>query len=230
MFSISFVDRYSAVAQQLEVIVDMAREPVQERSLDSMRRMLDAGEVLFLEGGGGNLKVDLIVAASQTSMGSFYARFGDMHGYRVALHKRTLETIGAALAEVTAQARLQGTLADTLEVYCEELIKVLQRFRSQFYYFAVANSHDHAFRSDGAQATLTMRAAFLDLVKPYIVKPSTGASRRRLDMAFRLILAFAFQQIMFTQEEVSTFSVNDSALAREWAATLTASLAPFTLE
>jgi len=195
-----------------------------------MYRMLDAGEALFLEGGSGNLKVDLIVAASQTSMGSFYARFGDMHGYRVALHKRTLGTVGVAMAEVSDQARLQGALADTLEVYCEEFIKVLRRFRAQFYYFAVANSHDHAFRADGAHATLTVRAAFLDLVKPYVVKPSTGASRRRLDMAFRLVVAFAFQQIMFTQEEVSTLSVNDSALAREWAAALTASLAPFTLE
>lgn len=195
-----------------------------------MHRMLDAGEALFLEGGGGSLKVDLIVAASQTSMGSFYARFGDMHGFRVALHQRILGRIGAALTEVMDQARLQGTLAATLEVYCKEFIQILRRFRAQFYYFAVANTHDKAFRADGAKAMLTARAGFLDLVKPYIVKPSTAASRRRLDMAFRLVLGFAYQQIMLTQEEVSTLSMNDSALAREWAATLTASLALFTRE
>ena len=57
----------------------MARSaPVQARSIASMNRMLDAGEQLFYEGGSAAVTLEAIVERSETSVGSFYARF-DMH-------------------------------------------------------------------------------------------------------------------------------------------------------
>ncbi len=46
-------------------------KPVQERSLASMNRMLDAGEQLFFEGGSPALTLEEVIKLAETSTGSF---------------------------------------------------------------------------------------------------------------------------------------------------------------
>lgn len=193
-----------------------------------MQRMLDAGETLFLEGGSADLKLELILELSGASTGSFYARFGDMHGYLEALHERAITRIELALSEATDKARLQGTLSDALTTYYEEALRPLQTFRATLYFFAVGNSHDATFREAGARAVLAHRTAFLEVLKPFVVDHSKAATRRRLDMVARLSHAMFVQLIMFDQDEVSPSSLSDRVLAKELARTLSDALAAFT--
>src|SRR6476661_5441098 len=64
--------RTPAAGQAREV-----RAPLQERSQQSLERMLDAAEALIYERGFDELTVGDLVQRSRTSVGSFYARFED---------------------------------------------------------------------------------------------------------------------------------------------------------
>jgi AcrR family transcriptional regulator len=97
----------------------MATEPKQARSADSARRMLEAGEELFLTGGSDALKLEAIIERAGTSTGSFYARFGSMQGYLDALHDRALVQIEESLAPVLARAAEQTSLDDALRVVAQ---------------------------------------------------------------------------------------------------------------
>lgn len=189
--------------------------------------MLDAGEQLFLDGGSGHLRLNLILEKSQSSTGSFYARFGDMNGYLDALHVRALQRVEMALREVTAQAALEKDLFDTFNTYLHQLVKVLHRFKSTFYFFAVGNSQVQSFREDGVRFALAAQKNLMNLMKPYLSAPLSPDAMRRLDMIARLVAAMSFQQIMFEQKEVSALKLSDKNFARELALILSESLTPF---
>jgi len=205
----------------------MNNEPTQARSIDSMSRMLDAGEELFLEGGSSQLKLNLILEKSGSSTGSFYARFGDMQGYHDALHHRTLDRVEEALGEVIKKAAGQASLLETLDIYTDEFLKVLRRFKGTLYFFAVGNAQLEFRQSRGTQFTLASLSALANLIRPFLLNPSNPEAVRRLDMLTRFLAAMGFQQIMFEQEEISTLKLTDKELAREWAAALNDSIAAF---
>ena len=205
----------------------MNNKPTQARSIDSTSRMLDAGEKLFLEGGSHQLKLNLILEKSGSSTGSFYARFGDMQGYLDALHHRALDRVEEALAEVIEKAAGQTSVLETLDIYTREFLKVLRRFKGTLYFFAVGNAQLEFRQSRGTQFVLAGLSALATLIRPFLLNPSNPEVVRRLDMMTRLLAAMGFQQIMFEQDEISTLRLTDKELAHEWAAALSATLAPF---
>lgn len=202
----------------------MSSEPKQKRSIDSLGRMLDAGEELFLSGGPTSLKLNLIIARSGASTGSFYARFGDMNGYLEALHKRTLEQIEAQLSAVFRKASAQDSLHETLSLFLPEVIKTLRKFKSPLIFFAVERTRVSAGRENGANFTLGINRHIVKMLEPFMKNGRLPESRRRLDMVARMISALSFQIVMFDQNEVSPLKMSDQELAREWAALLSAGL------
>jgi AcrR family transcriptional regulator len=205
----------------------MNNKPTQARSIDSTSRMLDAGEQLFLEGGGTLLKLNLILERSGSSTGSFYARFGDMQGYLDALHHRALDRVEEALAEVIKQAAGQTSVLATMDIDTYEFLKVLRKFKGTLYFFAVGNAQLEFRQSRGTQFILDGLLALTNLMGPFLLDPSNPEVVRRLDMMTRLLAAMGFQQIMFEQEEISTLKLTDKELAHEWAAALSDSIAAF---
>lgn len=205
----------------------MAPEPKQARSADSAKRMLEAGEELFLTGGSDALKLEAILERASTSTGSFYARFGSMQGYLDSLHDRALARLEESLAPVLARAAEEQTLDDALRILVRESLKVLRRERATVYYFAVGGTQAPHTRERGAMFTLAFRESLTNLASRFIVDPSNPDAERRLDLMCRMFVAMGFQQVMFDQEEISPLRLSDSTLAAEWAAALTASLAEF---
>ena len=205
----------------------MLREPSRTRGIDSFNRMLDAGEELFLDGGANHLKLNLIIEKSESSTGSFYARFGDMNGYLNALHNRALQRTEEQLFEVIQKAAAEENVFDILNSYLLELTKVLHRYKGTFYFFAVGNSQVQSFREDGSRFALAAQDNLMNLLRPYLSKPSAPEVTRRLDILARLVAAMGFQQIMFEQKEISVVKLSDKAFARELALILSESLTPF---
>ncbi|MSY35142.1 MAG: TetR family transcriptional regulator, partial [Actinobacteria bacterium] len=66
----------------------MSKKPQQARSIESTNRMLDAAEALMREGGPRAITIEAVIERSETSMGSFYARFESREGLFQALHER----------------------------------------------------------------------------------------------------------------------------------------------
>ena len=205
----------------------MAAEPRQARSADSTKRMLKAGEELFLTGGSDALKLEAIIERAGTSTGSFYARFGSMQGYLDALHDRSLVRIEESLSPVIAKATQQTTLDDTVRVLVEGSLKELRRNRASLYYFAVGGTQAPHTRERGTAFMLSFRESLVHLTSRFLADPSNSEAQRRLDIMWRLFFAMGVQQVMFNPEEISPVRLSDRMLAREWAAALSASIAEF---
>ena len=193
------------------------RVPVQQRSIESMNRMLDAGEQLFYEGGSPALTLEAVIERAETSTGSFYARFGDMRGFLDAMHERVLGLILTESMPVLAKASMEKDLESALRTICVGVFDVTKRHRSQVYFFAVGNNQDETWRAMGAQFMLQHVDTFGQIVKPYLTQPTSAATKRRIDMAARTILAAMFQQVMFDQDEISRLDLSPKLVATELA-------------
>jgi len=202
----------------------MSKEPQQKRSIDSMDRMLDAGEELFLSGGPTSLKLNLIIARSGASTGSFYARFGDMNGYIEALHKRALEQIEAELSTVFRKAAGQDSLFGTLSLFLQDVTKVLRKFKAPIFFFAVERHRVSAGREKGADFNLAINRHIIEMLQPFVKDGNLPETKRRLDMVARIVSAMSFQIVMFDQNELSHLRLSDRDMAREWATLLSAGL------
>jgi AcrR family transcriptional regulator len=200
------------------------RAPVQERSIASMNRMLDAGEQLFYEGGSPALTLEAVIERADTSTGSFYARFGDMRGFLDAMHERVLEALAAEFAALHDQTSKQADLETALQTLCVGGFDVVSRYRAQTYFFAVGNAQDAQWRAMGAQFNLGMTDAVIELMKGYMPASSSAAAKRRIDMAASMMVAAVFQQIMLDQNEISRLNLSQKATATELSAMLSAYL------
>ena len=200
------------------------RAPVQERSIESMKRMIDAGEQIFYEGGSPALTLEAVIERAGTSTGSFYARFGDMRGFLDAMHERVLAIIGAEITPVFAKSALEPDLESALRKCFIDIFKIFHEHRVPLFFFAVGNSHDRKWRAIGAQFTVGMGDVLTQLIKGYLPKSSSAAAKRRIDIAVRISIAAGFQQIMLDQDEVSRIKVNPKVVATDLAEMVSAYL------
>ena len=193
------------------------KAPVQARSVESMNRMLDAGEQLFYEGGSPALTLEAVIERSQTSTGSFYARFGDMHGFFEAMHERVLGIIASEMVPLIAKAAAQPDLESAILTLTKAALSIADRHRAPVYFFAVGNSQDETARSMGAQFNLGGNDAVVVIVGSFLPDASSAAAKRRIDTAWRTILAAMFQHVMLDQSEVSRINMSQNVLATELA-------------
>jgi AcrR family transcriptional regulator len=202
----------------------MARKPQQARSILSMARMLDAAEALFAEGGEEALTVEAVVKRSKTSVGSFYARFGDRGGLLEAMHERFLERLGAGSQMAIQAAVRQKTLIGALEVLITHVFAVVREYRDSARFFFLHRSTDQKLRAQGIQANAFFARMFADLVLRYQNEVAHAKPAIAADVAWRMTFAMFAQQVMFEDQEVSGVAIGDKALVRELARCLTAYL------
>ena len=191
------------------------RMPEQERSINSMNRMIEAGEQLFYEGGSSALTLNAVLERAGTSTGSFYARFGDMRGFTNAMHEHVLELVSAELIKAYAKASKQPDLESAVQEICIEAFKVVSKHKFALYFFAVGNLQDPQGRAIGKEFRFSMSDMLIELMKSYLPKNSSMARKQRLDIAARMGVAALYQQIMFDQKEMSPLTIKekDSATA-----------------
>lgn len=189
-----------------------------------MARMLDAAEVLFAEGGEEALTVEAVVKQSKTSVGSFYARFGDRGGLLEAMHERFLERLGAGSQMAIQAAVRQKTLVGALEVLITHVFAVVREYRNSARFFFLHRSTDQKLRAQGIQANAFFARMFADLVLRYQSEVAHAKPAIAADVAWRMTFAMFAQQVMFEDQEVSGVAIGDKALVRELARCLTAYL------
>jgi len=193
------------------------KAPVQARSVESMNRMLDAGEQLFYEGGGPALTLEAVIERAQTSTGSFYARFGDMHGFLEAMHERVLEIVVAESVPHLAKVAAQPDLESAMLAYSQAALELVDRHKAPMYFFVVGQSHDEASRAIGAQFSLASRDVFVGIVQSLLPNASSAVAKRRIEIAFRTFYATMFQRVMLDQSEISRIPMSRNMVATELA-------------
>jgi len=202
----------------------MVRKPQQARSILSMARMLDAAEALFAEGGVEALTVEAVVERSNTSVGSFYARFGERDGLLEAMHERFLERLAAGGQIAIQAAARQKKLVGALEVLITHIFAIVREYRNSARFFVMHRSTDVKVRAQGIQANAFFARMFTDLVLRYQNEIAHAKPANAADVAWRMTFAMFAQQVMFENQEVSGAAISDKALVRELARCLTAYL------
>lgn len=182
-----------------------------------MNRMLDAGEELFYEGGSPALTLEAVIERAETSTGSFYARFGDMHGFLSAMHERVLQTVGTEVSPVFAQAALEPDLESAMRKAFTGFFEVIERHRVPLYFFAIGNAHNREWREMGNRFLVEVNSTFIQLMKSYLPTFTSAAAKRRLEMASRMSIAAVFQQILHEQEEISNVNLSTRFVATQYA-------------
>ena len=189
------------------------RAPEQERSVISMNRMIEVGEQLFYEGGSSALTLNAVLERSETSTGSFYARFGDMRGYFNAMHEHVLEVVSAEFLKAFDSASKEPDLESAVRTICIETFKVVSQHRFALFFFAVGNLHDPEGRATGNEFRHTMTDMTIQLMKSHLPNSSSMADKRRLDIAARMGVAALYQQIMLDEKEISPLVIKQKDLA-----------------
>ena len=191
------------------------RAPVQQRSIESMNRMIEVGLDLFYEGGSPALTLEAVVVRAEASTGSFYARFGDMRGYLDAIHEHVLEMVAGEVLPLLAKAAMETDLEPAVQKATTGLFDIIHLHRVPLYFFAVGNSHDLEWRAMGTRFTLGISDTFTQIVKNYLPTLTGAVGKRRIDIAVRMCIAAAFQQIMLDQEELSRVNISRKVVAME---------------
>jgi AcrR family transcriptional regulator len=118
--------------------LEWVRPPQQARSAATLERLLDAAEQLIEERGVSGMTVSAIVKRARSSVGAFYARFGDKENLLRCLFERFYEqaeaTAASALdperwADMSLRDALGATIAFTASIFLEraEVIAALER-------------------------------------------------------------------------------------------------------
>jgi AcrR family transcriptional regulator len=115
------------------------RPPLQERSRRTLRRILDALEVLLAEKSFENITVQQVVGKAKVSVGSFYARFPTKETLLPALYERWDREIRS---RSFSPHDLEEARSQTLEQLAERLVStVVKRQRSRRWFMRSVALH-----------------------------------------------------------------------------------------
>ncbi|MBI4956773.1 MAG: TetR/AcrR family transcriptional regulator [Myxococcales bacterium] len=157
--------------------LEWVRPALQARSQQTLERLLDAAESLVAEVGAERATVADITRAAGSSVGAFYARFGDKEGLLRCLFERFYAQAHATTAAVLAPERWRDiSLAEALEHLLGFMLRVFRERRELIAAFGLRAARDPELAklgaklgqgiADGLHALLAARGEALDHPDP----------------------------------------------------------------
>jgi AcrR family transcriptional regulator len=166
--------------------------------------MLDAAESLMREGGPRAITIEAVIERSETSMGSFYARFENREGLFQALHERFLNyVIEDDLFQQLEGAIAQPDLASAVHIFISRLYVMQQKHRDAAAFFMVFNSGDSIMREQGAEISRAFTELLHQLVKTHSAEVSHKNLRVASDFASLLIAGIALEGLLHEPGELT---------------------------
>jgi AcrR family transcriptional regulator len=172
----------------------MSKQPQQARSIESTNRMLDAAERLMREGGPRAITIEAVIERSETSMGSFYARFENREGLFQALHELFQQLEGAIS---------QPDLASAVHTFISRLYVMQQKHRDAAAFFMIFNNSDSIMREQGAEISRAFAELLHRLVKAHNAEVSHKNLRVASDFATMLIVGVALEGLIHEPGELT---------------------------
>jgi AcrR family transcriptional regulator len=195
----------------------MATPPKQARSIATEQKMLDAAEELLHNGDGQHVTVENVVRLSGSTVGSFYARFGNVEGLFEALHQRYLTSMyESKIIEALNQSINQPDLKSGLRHGCKILLEFAYEKRKLFAYFITHPSDDAlAIRQVGVESMLNNLKAHRSEVAH---KDLRRASENTTRLIYQAILGVVFlEPSEFVGRKTSLSSLIDSTTQMAYA-------------
>ncbi|MBX3025095.1 TetR/AcrR family transcriptional regulator [bacterium] len=181
--------------------LEWIRPPLQERTRQSLGRLLDVAEKLVAERGFDDTTIADIARAAGASVGGFYRRFRDKQGLLQALHARFCDEARATADAALDPARwTAASTADIVGEFSTFLIAIYRQRAGSFRAFLLAALTDDSVR----QRTLELRdhlhrrlAALLADRASALAHPDPA---RAAAFAIDFLLGTLSQAVQFRQE------------------------------
>ncbi len=187
------------------------------RSIATEQKMLDAAEELLSNGDAQHVTVENVVRLAGATVGSFYARFGNVEGLFEALHQRYLTSMyESKIVEALNQSIDQPDLKSGLRHGCKILLEFAYEKRKLFAYFITHPSDDAlAIRQVGVESMLNnLKAHRSEVTHKDLRRASENATR----LIYQAILGVVFlEPSEFIGRKTSLSSVIDSTTQMAYA-------------
>lgn len=104
------------------------KKPKQNRSAQTMERMLNAAEMLLEEKSWRELTIQDVVSNANCSVGAFYGRFKDKEGLLHALDERFFDSLVAIIETAVSEPQWETmTLAETIKTLAQLVVDLHQQ-------------------------------------------------------------------------------------------------------
>ena len=195
------------------------RAPQQQRSADTMARLVDATERLLEERPFEEVSVAEITRHARSSIGAFYARFEDKHALMEYLDHRHAQEL---IERVTAYSEERRWRETPIEAFVMEMVGFLAAFFKEHRAVLRALSIRARRSADpnASEATQRVNSRLPELVR--LVLSRRGEIRHAspdlaVYLGFVMVLGTLRERILFPESYPTQIPVSDSLLADELA-------------
>lgn len=201
---------------KIDVPLEWINAPQQERSQKTLERLLDAAEALIREGGLEAVTVPSVVKRAGSSVGSFYARFGDKNALLETLHQRACEQTVVTADRLLDPSLWEGrSLEEIVEGTVAFAVRIFGSRRSVITAFqrALGSESSYAARRANNGVELGKRVLRLFLLhRDQIGHPDPETA---IPMVLRMVTATLEQRNAFAAAEVREVDMDDDLLETE---------------
>lgn len=178
--------------------IEWVREPVQGRSRETLRRILDATERLLGERGFDHISVAEIVAQSKSSVGAFYGRVEGKAALLHCLHERYCDEGRATATAALDVDRWEGySLGGVLTEYCRFVVNDYRRRVGLRKAFLVAVAQDVVFRDRMRELKAFVSGRFQTFLDDRRSEMTHSDPRLAAEVTYRLVFAPLDQAVIY---------------------------------
>jgi len=206
----------SAAEKPATPVLRWVRPPQQERSRETLDRILDAAEALVQEKGFDDTPVSEIVRRADSSVGAFYSRFPDKDALLHALYERYFEQAMATADDALDPARWEraGT-ADLIAAVVAFLVQIYRDQRGLIRAFVIKNHVDASFQERRGRLSHYVSERLTDLLVERGGEIRHPHPRRAAAFAMTLVFSGLDNAILFGEMRSGSDALSDEDLAAE---------------
>ncbi|MDH6455329.1 AcrR family transcriptional regulator [Streptomyces sp. SAI-149] len=193
------------------------REPQQERSRVTQRKILDAAGQVLGETGWDGLVISKVAATAGVSVGSVYERFTDKGGLVRAVQHDVLDAVDKDLRGAFARLERaeQIPVADLIAVAVVALAEQLARHRTVMGPLILRAATDASLRERGNATSALAEELFTSLLVARAHELSCSDPATAVPVIFRTVFSTAMWQVMFGSETGLQHEISEERLLRE---------------
>jgi AcrR family transcriptional regulator len=206
------------MAQALAFPLQTVAGPKQARSERTLKRLLDAAEVLIEEKGHAAVSIPEIARRARSSVGGFYARFRDKSELLRALEERHFIEVWQRLEALADARRWENASATAIvQAAVAELVGITRQRRRLIAAFLVSAIQDPVIREGGLRFRRRIEERINALLLTRRNEMNHPDPPLAIDLAIQTAFAVMNQHVLIEETEAAGHAVSDDVLRRELA-------------